>query len=439
MALSHSPRIVTDGLKLLLDAANRKSTINAAPPSLINTYGWTVSSGSIGIYGQNGPTNENARLYSTDPWGNQSIVWGTFPDGSNQADGGWNTNFLNIDRTKLYRFSVWVRRTSSTTGGTFYFGTNSNGGVFSVADGTQKGNPYWECSGTGKLVQNQWYLVCGHIYPVNTNITTNHPDSAYFTVSGGAVPALPINFCNIVSDLKWGPTSTNVQHRTYHYYCADNTTRLQFAFPRIDECDGNQPSIGELLSNGDSQWKDLSGSNNHGVLINNVVYNGSTGGSLIFDGINNRVTLPNVLSSQSTLTQSWTVSSWLNISNSVNQSLLNLNIGLFPSYGVDNSLLYLSGGVNDYYTYGGDIGGQGWVYITFRFDNATGYRTIYRNGVNISTIGPNNTSTPTGIPNIFIAGSSLIGNLATLEIYNRVLTDSQVQQNFNAFKGRYNI
>jgi hypothetical protein len=272
MALSHSPRIVTDGLKLLLDAANRKSTINAAPPSLINTYGWTVSSGSIGIYGQNGPTNENARLYSTDPWGNQSIVWGTFPDGSNQADGGWGTNFLNIDRTKLYRFSVWVRRTSSTTGGTFYFGTNSNGGVFSVADGTQKDNPYWECSGTGKLVQNQWYLVCGHIYPVNTTITTNHPDSAYFTVSGGAVPALPITFCNIVSDLKWGPTSTNVQHRTYHYYCDDNTTRLQFAFPRIDECDGNQPSVGELLSNGDSQWKDLSGNGNHHSIINTPAY-----------------------------------------------------------------------------------------------------------------------------------------------------------------------
>jgi hypothetical protein len=31
----------------------------------------------------------------------------------------WNTSWFDIDKTKLYRFSVWVRRTSATAGENF--------------------------------------------------------------------------------------------------------------------------------------------------------------------------------------------------------------------------------------------------------------------------------------------------------------------------------
>ena len=132
MASSSGPGIVTNGLIALIDPANRKSAIDSAPSSLINTSAWAAGqTSSVGVYGANESTSaENARVSVTDPWGTTSIVWQTQASGDGNADGGWNTSYFSIDRTQVYRFSVWVNRTSSTSGGTFYFGTNSDGGVF---------------------------------------------------------------------------------------------------------------------------------------------------------------------------------------------------------------------------------------------------------------------------------------------------------------------
>lgn len=186
-----------------------------------------------------------------------------------------------------------------------------------------------------------------------------------------------------------------------------------------------------------SVWYDISATNYNATLVNAPTYNSA--GYFTFTGTQ-YATVANPLSSQSNTGQLWTVSSWLNIDDTTGQNLLNLNSGLYPSYGTNNSLLYLNSGANDYYTYGGDIGNLGWKYVTFRFSNLnSGYRTIYSNAVNISTSGPNATSTPSGNPGTLTIASNLRGNLAKLEIYNRVLTDEEVFQNFNACRGRFGL
>lgn len=210
---------------------------------------WTTGSGGFSGYGQNGNTGENERVIATDPFGNQSVVWETRASGDGGADGGWNSDSISIDRTKLYRFSVWVRRTSSTGGGTFYFGTDG-GGECPNALGTssQMCNPYWHCGSPGSLTQNQWYLVVAHIFPTSYTSTNPHPDTGFWVTSGSKV--MGINQCNISGgDLKWGASSNSTYHRTYHYYCGDSTTRLQFWNPRIDICDGTQPTVAAMLTN----------------------------------------------------------------------------------------------------------------------------------------------------------------------------------------------
>jgi hypothetical protein len=168
-------------------------------------------------------------------------------------------------------------------------------------------------------------------------------------------------------------------------------------------------------------------------------YFSTNGGYYHFTG-SETATLTNPLSAQTTLGQAWTVNAWINVTDDTNnQSLLNLNSGLFPSYGTNNSLLYLNSGANDYYTYGGDVGGQGWGYLSFRFRNVDNYRTIYRNNVNISTGGPNATFTPSGNPGTLTLGSNLRAFLAKLEIYNRVLTDAELAVNYNAYRGRFGL
>lgn len=269
--VNNGPQIVRAGLVLGLDASARGSHL---PNSLIDMNNWTVSSGSVSGYGQNGATNENQRFAAANPWGHTGIVWGSFPDGSGYADGGWNTDWFNIDNTKLYRFSVWVKRTSSSGGGTFYLGMYANGsGSRRMDNSAVEGNAYWNCSNTGaSLTQDVWYLYVGHVYPWNTSYTGKHPDTGYYFVNN-PIKQGEVNSCNIGSgDLKWSSDSTQGIHRTYHYYCGDNTTRLQFYDPRVDLIDGKQPSIAELVSRSPIEWRDLSSNNYNLVLSHPNVY-----------------------------------------------------------------------------------------------------------------------------------------------------------------------
>jgi hypothetical protein len=215
----------------------------------VDSLTWTAGSGGFSGYGQNGNTGENERVIATDPFGNQSVVWETRASGDGNADGGWNSDTISIDRTKLYRFSVWVRRTSATGGGTFYLGTAGGSECpYALGTSSQMCNPYWHCGSPGSLTQNQWYLVIGHIFPNSYTGTTAHPDTGFWDTSYNKV--FGINQCNISGgDLKWGASSDSTYHRTYHYYCGDSTTRLQFWNPRIDICDGSQPTVIAMVLN----------------------------------------------------------------------------------------------------------------------------------------------------------------------------------------------
>ena len=221
---------------------------NVGNYNLLDPTTWTAGSGSVGVFGANGDAGEQNRYVGTDPWGNANMVWQTVPSGNNGADGGWNTNQVAIDQTKLYRFSVWVKRTSATSSGTFYFGIQSNLGQTTSLSTDQggNGNPYWQYIGAGGLTQNVWYLYVGHCYPVNYNGATAHPDSGYY-VAGSSVKS-GANAGNISFDCPWTSGTTSAVHRTYHYYCADSTTRLEFFWPRIDLVDNTQPSIQQLMT-----------------------------------------------------------------------------------------------------------------------------------------------------------------------------------------------
>ena len=216
--------------------------------NLVNPSSWTTGNGGVGIFNANGDTGEQNRYVGTDPWGNSAIVWQTVPSGNGNADGGWNTNSFSVDQYSTYRFSVWVKRTSSTSGGTFYFGLYGGpSAVIHLTSNASEGNPYWDYRGTGGLTQNQWYLVVGHCYPSDYNGRIRHKDSGYYTVAGGTNQVAE-NSGNIPGDCKWAAGTTTGVHRTYHYYCGDSTTRLEFFMPRVDKIDGTEPSIAQLLA-----------------------------------------------------------------------------------------------------------------------------------------------------------------------------------------------
>lgn len=444
MGVYSGPNVTTSGLIAAIDANNRKCTIWAAPKGLINTDAWADGqTGSVTGYDANQTTTtENARVLATDPWGNTSVVWETRASGDGNNDGGWNTSWYNVDRTKLYRFSVWMRRTSSTTGGTFYFGlygTGGTGGVARLDTGATETNPYWDCSSPSLYTQNQWYLFVGHCYPFGTTFTGRHPDSGYYHTNG---TKSAWNGCNIGNDVKMLSDTTQLLHRAYHFYCADSTTRLQFAYPRIDLCDGTEPTIGELL-------------NGRGKIMRNIVgssfnFTMSKQGSSIGQSANAAVTAK-------IYTLDGTLGSIITTSD------LNLASGQYTIIGVsrftggtngriisalnNNWLLgHWSGSTENYYAEGWVTNaGTGPLDTNWRVLAATGDTTsdsykIYVNGVN--TFSNNGGSAG---PNNFAIGSYAgtnepsNGEFAVLYVYNRVLSDAEIQQNFNSLRGRFGI
>lgn len=223
-------------------------TLGRVDNNLLSPGTWAAGNGGTGIFGANGDTGEQNRYTGTNPWGQSALVWQTVPSGNGNADGGWNTSGVSIDNTSLYRFSVWVRRTSATGGGTFYFGIQSNlGTAVNNANGLSNGNPYWDYRSTGSLTQNQWYLVVGHCFPWYHNGTQAHPDSGFYTTSNGT-SKVALLAGDISQDCRWTSGTTTAVHRTYHYYCGDSTTRLELYWPRIDKVDGSEPSLQQLLT-----------------------------------------------------------------------------------------------------------------------------------------------------------------------------------------------
>jgi len=203
--------------------------------NLLNTSTWTVGSGSVSGFSQNGATSENSREVGTNPFGNSSILWKGGNDGSSNADGGWNTTWHNIDHTETYRFSVWLKKTNSNDGYSYLGFYANNSGSLRLND-TFNGNPYFWVGDLPQL--NKWYMLVGYVHGSNYNSNLSY---------GGIYdPATGTKVTNI-TDYKFANTATQARHRTYLYYDTNTSDRQYFFAPRMEMVDGNEPPIADLL------------------------------------------------------------------------------------------------------------------------------------------------------------------------------------------------
>lgn len=426
MSVGVGARIVSDGLILNLDIANRRSFLDSASTqrSLMNTANWTVGTGAVTGFPVNGSASESQRLVAADPWGINSVVWGTYPLGDNNGDGGWEGTSFAIDNTKLYRSCVWVRRVSATTSGNFYHGlhTNGTGDVFHNSDSVSQTNPYWDYRGISTLTQNQWYLFVGHIFPTGYTGTTAHPDSGYYTITGGKIGS---NAGNVPNDVKFPSNATTAMQRVYHFYSTDTTSGLQFAYPRWDLINGTEPSISEILAQSPAQIRDTSPYGNHHTLGNYYIPNSENPRKFTLDGSLNGFVRTTALNGATT---NCTVVIWYSTTDTLELWVQ----GQTTSY-------YLSASnLNNYYH---SACGAPTNYV----DLATVIRpdspTNYRNGAYHMWEAKNVDFTTWTSFYWFLYGGGwqMAGNVSAIMVYNRPLTAAESQQNFNALRGRFGI
>ena len=209
-------------------------------------------------------------------------------------------------------------------------------------------------------------------------------------------------------------------------------------------------------------WNDVSGNGNNGTLTNfsspspQKIWNSNNGGSIIFDGTNDYVslgTLSNLVGKTNVSVECWFYN---NSTLSTYQSV----IGQFD--GVNGWLIHTStltnykilvcvgdgaafGGVNDTPT-------GSWIHVVLAYDGTlignTNRLKMYVNGVlrafssyqggTVPASWPNATSVNTNIGALLPSyGRYFNGNIPSVKIYTKTLSASEVLQNYNATKGRY--
>jgi len=199
--------------------------------NLLDLTGWTIGSGSSGIFAMNGQASENTREWGDGPNGNRVILWKAQPEGASNADGGWTSQQFAINHAHTYRFSLWLKKTNSTNGAS-YLGCSN---VTSLA-GVASGNPYFW---SGKLPElDKWYLLVGYVHGSGDSSTINY-GGIYDGVSGVKVIS--------TVDFKFAVGTTTTNHRSYLYYDPNVNDRQYFYAPRVDLVNGNEPSLSELL------------------------------------------------------------------------------------------------------------------------------------------------------------------------------------------------
>jgi hypothetical protein len=207
-------------------------------------------------------------------------------------------------------------------------------------------------------------------------------------------------------------------------------------------------------------WIDLSGSNLNGTL-SNVTYSSASNGSLVFDDGNDTVSVPH--SSVLNFGGIFTVSAWIKV-NSFSVNIYNV-ISKKPSFnntqkGWSCQYDYRTTGILQFRNNDGSTLNDStptspidntsllnqttaWANSVWVISGVNIYFYINGNARQNSTATYTNTDTTNtvyiGKTVGSVADTSLLMNISDMKIYNRVLTASEISQNFEALRGRYGV
>jgi hypothetical protein len=184
-------------------------------------------------------------------------------------------------------------------------------------------------------------------------------------------------------------------------------------------------------------WGDLTLNGNTGTLTNGPTYSSANGGSLSFDGVDDRVDCGNFS------VQYLTVSTWVyKTSSSTNQGICRKETGWAVSQ--YNGTLQVAPGTSwTFYNTGYTIPLNTWVNIVYTYSGTgtTGSQTVYINGSSIysTTAGSGPITANSNAVRVGFDDNNWFwgGRISNTQIYNRALTASEIQQNYNALRTRY--
>lgn len=201
-------------------------------------------------------------------------------------------------------------------------------------------------------------------------------------------------------------------------------------------------------------WTDLSGNSNTGTLQNSPTYSTiDSGGTFTFNGTNNEVTTTTLYTNP----QTFSIGAWFRTSSASGKKIIGFESNQTGTasatydrqiyIGTDGKLYFgVNPGTITLATSPSTYTDNKWYYVMATYGGTT--MTLYVNGISVAT----NTASAAQNFNGYwrIAGYKTLGwtngsdgyftgSIAAAHVYNTALTSTQVLQNFNVHRGRYNV
>jgi hypothetical protein len=202
-------------------------------------------------------------------------------------------------------------------------------------------------------------------------------------------------------------------------------------------------------------WTDLSGNNNNGTLTNGPTFSSANGGHIVFDGTNDYLSLNSALNFSTST--GFTICMFLQKVNNQSGTTWNyfysnnsptIEIGGYGQTGTsfvfkDNTVANTEIGSQDIVS--------SWSYISFGTNASTRTSYIYTLNPTVGTVLTTSVGSVSnltlGFERFFTTGPSggpagttyFRSKCATIQAYNRVLTSTEVLQNYNATKSRFGL
>jgi len=197
---------------------------------------------------------------------------------------------------------------------------------------------------------------------------------------------------------------------------------------------------------GSTTWFDKSGYVNNGTLTNGPTFNSANGGSIVFDGVDDYVNIPD--NSSGDLTDELTISSFIKSNGSWIQYggiLEKKNSYEFTtqSSGVLEFGIVVGGLFNEVVS-SFALAQNTWYHVAMTFNTAANETKFYVNGAlditrtHTANITANNEPINVGA-SIGGAPQYYRGSISNVQLYNRALSAQEVLQNYNALRGRFGI
>jgi hypothetical protein len=381
--VNNGPQIVRSGLVLDLDASYMRSYSPNVLPNPTDIFAWC---GSSGVNCALSRDTTMTRQYGSIPL--KMVVSANDPNMSTYNSPTWNLSAAATGQT--WTVSVYVKASTPT---------NVEGPVI------------FECNSSGT------YLAATSAGSIS--VTTSWTRISYSVTFGNASTA----FIQVRLD---GPQTSGAGQTIWW--------------------DGLQVERASAATNfnpyyfGDTFWRDVSNNLNNGTLTAGPTYGTSNKGIIVFDYIDDAVTIAGTLGTPST----FTLSAWVRSSNiSQAQNIFNANPPFFLR--ITSSTIRCAVYTGSWIFVNGNItlSSNVWYNLVLTYDQS--YVKGYVNGV----LDVN--SAKTGTPIWGGAGSIRLGyttggedapsvtNIAVAQIYNRALTASEVVQNYEATKTRFGL